>query len=458
MGGIGGDSAVEKLEDIRGGSLTAVENIAKFLEKIAQLNPKINSFIELNTKALEDAAAVDKKMAEGKGGKLAGLAIAVKSNINVRGLRSTCASKTLENYVAPYDATVIERIRREDGIIIGMTNMDEFAAGSSGETSYFGPTQNPAAPGRIPGGSSSGSAAAIAAGFCDIALGSDTGGSIRNPASHCGIAGIKPTYGLVPRYGLIDLAMSLDQIGTLAGNAASTALLLEVIAGRNYRECTTLNIENGEYSKLDRDVSGYRIGIAKEFEEVTDPKIMKAIREALSKLEGMGAELVDVDLPNLGKGLPTYYLTVFVEFFSATRKFDGRRYGYKIEEVCGPEVLRRIMLGRYISQREYRGRYYKRALQFRSLIKKELLEALRGVDVIAGPTVPKLPHKLGTKITDPLVMYGYDILTVPTNLAGIPAGVVKAGEVEGIPVGLQIQGKPLGEQRILNVMHAVEGG
>jgi aspartyl-tRNA(Asn)/glutamyl-tRNA(Gln) amidotransferase subunit A len=408
-------------------------------------------------RAIKKAKEIDERIKKGEEGKLAGLAIAIKSNINVRGLRATCASKTLENYVSPYDATVIERIEREDGIIIGMTNMDEFACGSSGETSYFGETQNPSASGRIPGGSSSGSAAAVAAGFCDIALGSDTGGSIRNPASHCGVVGLKPTYGLVPRYGLIDLAMSLDQIGPIARDVYSIALMLEVIAGFNPKESTTLNVPKQEYSKhLSANISNYKIGVAKEFAEFTDTRIMDKIEKALGKLENQGAEIVDIELPNLGKGLSTYYLTVFVEFFSATRKFDGRRYGHKIEEVCGREVLRRIMLGRYISQKEYSGRYYKKALQFRSLIKEETLNALKDIDVIAGPTVPKLPHRLGEEITDPLVMYGYDILTVPTNLAGIPGGVIKAGEINGIPVGLQIQGKPLQEQKILNVMYAFE--
>ena len=446
------------LEELRSGAITAEENVARYIEAIEARDPEINAFIELNPRAVEEARAVDEKIKQGRAGKLAGLAIAVKSNINVRGLRATCASKTLENYVAPYDATVIERIRREDGIIIGMTNMDEFACGSSGETSYFGPTQNPAAKGRIPGGSSSGSAAAVAADFADLALGSDTGGSIRNPASHCGVVGIKPTYGLVPRHGLIDLAMSLDQIGPLARDVRSAALLLEVIAGYSEREATTLRVPQQSYaSNLNADLSGYTIGFAREFEEYTAKEIIREVKRALSKLEAQGASVVEVELPSLDKALPTYYLTVFVEFFSATRRFDGRRYGYRIEEVCGEEVLRRIMLGRYISQKEYSGRYYRRALQFRSLIKKELLEALSGVDLIAGPTTPKLPHRIGESLS-PLEMYAYDLLTVPANLAGIPAGVIKAGEVGGIPVGLQLHAKPLEEQKILNAMYALEGG
>ncbi len=433
---------------------SAFENVSRYLEQIKKDNT--NSFIEINENALEDAKRVDKKGV--KAGKLAGLAIAIKSNINVRGLHATCASKTLEDYVSGYNATVIERIKREGGVIIGMTNMDEFACGSSGETSCFGPAENPAARGRIPGGSSSGSATAVAANLCDIALGSDTGGSIRNPASHCGVVGFKPTYGLVPRYGLIDLAMSLDQISPVSRNVYDTALMLEVISGFNRKEGTTLKIKNSYLKNLDPDISGYKIGVVEEFERLTDPKIMTEIDRSIKRLEKGGAEIVEVNLPNLDKGLPTYYLTVFVEFFSATRKFDGRRYGKKIEDVCGREVLRRILLGKYISQKEFTGRYYKKALQFRSLIREEVLEALKNVDVIAGPTVPKLPHKLGEEITDPLVMYAYDVLTVPANLAGIPAGVIKAGKVNGVPVGLQIQGKPLAEQRILNVMHAFEGG
>jgi aspartyl-tRNA(Asn)/glutamyl-tRNA(Gln) amidotransferase subunit A len=433
---------------------SAVENVSRYLEKIEK--DSTNSFIEINEKALQDAKKVDKK--GDRAGKLAGRAIAIKSNINVRGLHATCASMTLEGYVAGYDATVIERIKKEDGIIIGMTNMDEFACGSSGETSAFGHTENPAAKGRIPGGSSSGSATSVAAELCDIALGSDTGGSIRNPASHCGVVGFKPTYGLVPRYGLIDLAMSLDQIGPVSRDVKSTALMLEVISGFNEREGTTIKTKNGYSKNLDPDISGYKIGIVEEFEKLTDPKITKEIDKSIKKLENWGAETIDVSLPNLDKGLPTYYLTVFVEFFSATRKFDGRRYGKKIEDVCGREVLRRILLGKYISQKEFTGKYYKKALQFRSLIKAEMQEALKDVDVIAGPTVPKLPHKLGTEITDPLVMYAYDVLTVPANLAGIPAGVLKAGEVSDVPVGLQIQGKPLAEQQILNVMYAFEEG
>jgi len=449
---------LEKLVEIRRGDLSAADNVASALELIKKRDKQINSFIELNPNALAEAEAVDLKIKRGeKVGKLAGLTIGVKSNINVTGLRATCASRALENYVSTYDADVIKRVRAEDGIIIGMNNMDEFACGSSGETSAFGPTDNPAAPGHIPGGSSSGGAAAVAARLCDISLGSDTGGSIRNPASHCGIIGFKPTYGLVPRQGLIDLGMSLDQIGTLSADVAGTALLLETIAGKTGNECIMLNVEKVSYSeKLEKhDLKGLRVGVSPKFSDLTDPDIMDIIHRGIEKLQDLGAEIVNVDLPNLERGLSAYYLIVSVEFFSGTRKFDGRKYGKRIEDVCGEEVLRRILRGRYISQKEYRGKFYQRALQIRTLIKRELMAALEKVDVIAGPTVPKLPHKLGSKLT-PMEMYAYDYLTVPANLAGICAGVIKAGDVNGIPVGLQIQGRTLGELDVLRVMRALE--
>ncbi|MEM2282722.1 MAG: Asp-tRNA(Asn)/Glu-tRNA(Gln) amidotransferase subunit GatA [Candidatus Hadarchaeales archaeon] len=447
-----------KIEEIRRGEILPSERAERALQQVEKLDKQINAFIELNPDLLEQARALDRKIKSGERiGRLAGLIIGIKSNINVLGLRTTCASRTLENYIAPYDAEVVRRIKAEDGLILGMTNMDEFACGSSGETSAFGPTDNPACPGRIPGGSSSGSAAAVAAGMCDLALGTDTGGSIRNPASHCGIVGLKPTYGLVPRQGLIDLGMSLDQIGPLSPDVYGAALLLETIAGKNPNECVMLDVEHVEYTnRLDGGIKGMRIGVSPKFAELTDPAIMRVVENSIQRLRELGAEIVEVQLPNLEKALAAYYLIVSVEFFSATRKFDGRKYGKRIEEVCGEEVLRRIIRGQYISRKEYKGKYYQRALQVRTLISRELEAALQKVDVIVGPTVPKLPHRLGEKISV-FAMYAYDYLTVPANLAGICAGVIKAGEVNGIPVGLQIQGKMLDELAVLRVMKALEG-
>lgn len=450
-------SSREKLESLKGGGISATGNVRRRLDRIEELDEEINAFIEVNPDALAQAKAVDRKIEVGEEvGKLAGLAIGIKSNINTKGLRATCASRTLENYFSAYDAEVVKRISSADGVIIGMTNMDEFACGSSGETSAFGPTQNPNAMGRIPGGSSSGSAAAVASGLCDLAIGTDTGGSVRNPASHCGVVGLKPTYGLVPREGLIDLAMSFDQIGPLSPDVYGAALLMEIIAGRNPDECIMLDVDSASYlDGLEDNLDGTKIGVSPQFRELTQPEIMEVIDGAVDDLSDLGAEIVEVDLPNLEKALPTYYLIVSVEFFSATRKFDGRKYGHKIEEVCGDEVLRRIIRGSYISRKEFKGKFYKRALQIRTLINRELDEALELVDVIVGPTVPKLPHQLGTELS-PAEMYAYDYLTVPANLGGLCGGVLKVGEVDGIPIGLQVQGAPLSEPSVLGAMRALE--
>ncbi|QUH23482.1 Asp-tRNA(Asn)/Glu-tRNA(Gln) amidotransferase subunit GatA [Methanobacterium alkalithermotolerans] len=453
---------LEKSELIKNQELTARENVERFSEIIDQKNPQINAFLEINKEqAQKKALEIDHRLKEGeKVGKLAGLVIGIKSNINVEDFTISAASPTLENYLGSYDATVVKRIKEEDGIIMGMTNMDEFAAGSSTESSYYGPTNNPAAPGLIPGGSSGGSAAAIAAGMCDLTLGSDTGGSIRNPASHCGVMGFKPTYGAVSRQGLLDLAMSLDQIGPFADDASGIALMLESIAGWDPQECTSMEWEVPSFSNLvgedgKETLKGMKLGIVKQFQEVTDKPIVKIIEKSIDQMQEMGAEVVELSFDYIDLCLPTYYLINYVEFFSATRKYDGRKYGSKIEEVCGDEVLRRIHMGSYISQKEFSGKYYKKALQARSLIRKEITRLLKDVDLLVGPTVPKLPHKVGDTL-EPLEMYAYDVLTVMANLAGIPAGSLKAGEVKGVPVGLQMQGKPLEDAKIIQAMDAFE--
>mgnify|MGYP005853384045 CR=1 FL=1 len=451
---------INKLESIKNHDLTALENINNFIKIIDKNNIKINAFLDINDEeAIKIAENIDHKIKNGeKTGKLAGLVIAIKSNINVEDFKISAASRTLETYYGSFDATVIKRIKQEDGIIIGMTNMDEFAAGSSTETSYFGQTENPAAPGRIPGGSSGGSAAAIAAEMCDLSLGSDTGGSIRNPASHCGVIGFKPTYGAVSRQGLLDLAMSFDQIGPFANDTSGIALMIDAIAGFDDRECTTIDWDVpkfNDFNENSQDLKGIKVGVVEQFMEVSDDHIVNIIEDSIDEMVEMGAELVELSFDYIDLCLPTYYLINYVEFFSATRKYDGRKYGYKIEDVCGEEVLRRIHMGSYISQKEYSGKYYKKALQARSLIRNEMKKLLRDVDVIAGPTVPKLPHKLGKSI-DTMDMYAYDVLTVIANLAGIPAASMPAGEVKGIPVGLQIQAKPIEDGKIINLMKIME--
>jgi len=453
---------LNKSESIKNHEITALENIEHLYRNIEDKNGDINAFLEINKDAaFRKAEEIDYKIKNGeKVGKLAGLTIAIKSNINVEDFKITAASKTLEDYLGSYDATVVKRIKEEDGVIIGMTNMDEFAAGSSTETSYFGYTDNPAAPGRIPGGSSGGSAAAIASNMCDLAIGSDTGGSIRNPASHCGVIGFKPTYGVVSRQGLLDLAMSLDQIGPFATDVSGIALMLDVICGYDPTECTTIDWNVPKFGdivdeKTEDALKGMKLGVVKQFFEVSDNKIVNMVEEAIDKMRDMGANLVELSFDYIELCLPTYYLINYVEFFSATRKYDGRKYGYRIEDVCGDEVLRRIHMGSYISQKEYSGKYYKKALQARSLIRREITGLLDGVDALISPTVPKLPHKLGESL-NPMDMYAYDVLTVIANLAGIPAGSMKAGDVNGIPVGLQIQGKPLDDAKIIEMMAGIE--
>ena len=455
----------EKSEAIKNQELQATKNLENFLSTIEKSNPSINAFIGINKAvALDKAKEIDEKIKNNEEvGPLAGLVFGIKANINVQGEIISAASKTLENYYGSYDASVVKYIKENDGIIVGICNMDEFAAGSSTESSFFGPTDNPNALGHIPGGSSGGSAAAVAANMCDISLGSDTGGSIRNPASHCGVFGFKPTYGAVSRQGLLDLSMSLDQIGPLARDVSGIAMALDTIVRYDETECTSLktefpvftNLVNQDSKKLQDDMKDMKVAYISQFKDVTDNHINDIIDESIDKISNMGAEVVELSFDYIDLCLPTYYLINYVEFFSATRKYDGRKYGYKIEDVCGEEVLRRIEIGSYISQQEFSGKYYKKALQARSLIRTEINKLLNDVDLIAGPTVPKLPHKIGEKL-EPMEMYAYDVLTVIANLAGIPAGSMKVGEYNGIPVGLQLQAKPNDDAKIIKAMAALE--
>ena len=428
------NTTTEKLKLIKTGKLSAEQNIKSFLEKIEKddkKGKKINAFIQLNPNALLQAKEVDIRLKKGKPtGKLAGLAIAIKSNMNVKGLNASCASKTLENYNAGYNATVIEKIIKEDGIIIGMVNMDEFACGASGETSAFGITKNPVSLDRIPGGSSSGSAASVAADFCDFALGSDTGGSIRNPSSHCGVVGMKTSYGAVSRFGLIDLSMSLDQIGPIGKSVEDVKLMFDVIRGKDEKDATTREINN-KPKKAEKIIVGIpKVSADKKILALIDNKVQEVCKKK-------GWKNQDIEIKHLDLGIQTYYPLCYVEFFSGTRKFDGRRYGKKIEDSCGKEVLRRILGGMEICQSEFSGRYYKKALDAKKLLEKEFENAFKKVDCIIIPTVPRLPHKFGEKISFE-DMYNYDTLTVLANIAEIPAISVPAGLVDGIPVGLQV--------------------
>ena len=404
--------------------------VSLMLEKIKKEDRKINSFLYINPNALEEAREIDAKK---KKGKLYGKVIGVKSNINVFGMPASCASKTLENYTATYDATVIEKIKAEDGLIIGMLNMDEFAAGSSGESSAFGVTENPVALGKIPGGSSSGSATSVVAGFCDIALGSDTGGSVRLPASFCGVVGVKPSYGSVSRYGLIDLAMSLDQVGACAKNVEDATLIMGVISGKDERDSVTFDFEKGKNEMKKKLRFGFvrLLGV--------DKKIQKLIDEKIKALEKNGWVSEEIEIKNIELAVQTYYPLVYSEFFSATRGFDGRRYGGMIEDRAGAEVLRRIFGGGEITKAEFEHAYYEKALEVKEMIKREFETAFSKVDFIVMPISPIQPWKIGEgnkmKIEE---VYAADALTSPINLAEACAVSIPVGKIDGMPVGMQI--------------------
>jgi len=424
------------------------------IEKNDKKGKKINSLLQLNPNALERAKKIDEKIKKGNAGKLAGRVIAIKANINVKGLNTSCASKTLEDYNAPYDATVIKKIKDEDGLIVGMANMDEFACGASGETSAFGPTKNPQALERVPGGTSSGSAAAVSADFCDMSLGSDTGSSIRIPASFCGVVGIKPTYSSVSRYGLIDMCMSLDQIGPLAKNVSDAGLLLSVIRGKDERDSISQEKNKINLKKINETPKNTTVGLL-DF-PIKDKRIHELISEKIKQAcEKYGWKLKKIKIPNLDLAIATYYPIVYVEFFSATRRFDGRKYGKRIEDVAGPEVLRRILGGSEIAKAEHHGRYYNLALRTKKMFEEELTKLFKEVDCIVSPVTPKLPHKIGDKISVE-EMYAYDALTIPYNLYGNCAISVPTGKIEEIPVGMQISCDKFQEELMLRLARGIE--
>ncbi len=455
-------------------SKSVEEHLHKKIEEIEKRNKEINAFITLSSEEAEKSSKeIQKKINDGTQGKLSGLVISIKDNIAVSNTRMTCGSKVLENYIAPYDATVTKLIKKEDGIIIGKCNMDEFACGSDGTSSYFGPTKNPRNVDFVPGGSSSGSAASVAADFSDLSIGSDTGGSIRCPASFCGVYGFKPSYGLVSRYGLSDMAMSLEGPGPFAKDTYGIALLLDVISGKDPRDTVTVQ-SNNSYLKTvenfkDGDIKNMKIAYAKEFFEGVDENIKSMILDKIGMLESQGAKIEEVSLPNIKYSIPIYYLVVFSEFSSAMSKFDGFKYGHYAggqdiveavsntrETSMGTEVKRRVLLGTFITMEEFKGRWYTKALKARSAIKEDFKRIFNSYDLLIGPTMPTLPWKIGERISDPLAMYSSDILTVSANLAGICASSQPVGEVKGLPVGLQLHADSLSESKLLKGMRAVE--
>jgi aspartyl-tRNA(Asn)/glutamyl-tRNA(Gln) amidotransferase subunit A len=461
-------------DQVRRGEATAESVTSASLARIRETDPGIRAFLHVATDALEQARAIDRKRDRGEAlGRLAGVPVAIKDALVTRGIPTTAASRMLASYVPPYDATVVARLRSEDAVLIGKTNMDEFAMGSSTENSAFGPTKNPRDVSRTPGGSSGGSAAAVAGAMAPCSLGSDTGGSIRQPASFTGTVGIKPTYGRVSRYGLIAFASSLDQVGPFAADVRSAARVLSVIAGHDPRDSTSLNVAVGDYEgACDQSVRGVRIGVPTEyFAEGLDPRVEASVRAALAALSAAGCVVRPVSLPHTRFAVGTYYVLATAEASSNLARFDGVRYGLRApgkrdlrgmygatrDAGFGAEVKRRILLGTFVLSSGYYDAYYLKAQKVRTLIRRDFENAFREVDVICSPASPTPAFRLGEKSDDPLSMYLNDVYTLPASLAGLPAmSVPCAPTPEALPVGLQVMGRPLEETAMLAVAAAWE--
>ena len=441
-----------------------------FLGRIARLDGQLNSFVTVTEEqALRQAREADRRRAAGEGGPLTGVPMAHKDIFCTLGVRTSCGSRMLDPFVAPYDATVVERVAAAGMVMLGKTNMDEFAMGSSSETSFYGPVRNPWDPGRVPGGSSGGSAAAVAARLAPVATGTDTGGSIRQPAALTGLTGLKPTYGRVSRYGMVAFASSLDQGGPFARSAEDAAWLLSAMAGFDPRDSTSLDRPVDDYlAALDAPLEGLRVGLPKEyFGEGLDPRVGAVVEAAVRELEGLGARVREVSLPNSSLAVPVYYVVAPAECSSNLSRFDGVRYGHRCAEPkgledlykrsrsegFGAEVKRRIMIGTYALSAGYYDAYYLKAQQVRRLIADDFRRAFAEVDVLVGPTSPSTAFRLGEKTSDPVQMYLSDIYTIAVNLAGLPAVALPAGLVDGLPVGLQVIGDYFSEARLLNVGH-----
>ena len=451
--------------------ISSVELTGLFLGRVKALNGKLNAFITIEAeKSLAQARSADERIARGKGQPLTGIPVAHKDIFVARDWLTTCGSKILSNFVAPYDAHLIERFNGAGAVLLGKTNMDEFAMGSSSESSFYGPVKNPWNPACVPGGSSGGSAAAVAARMAPAATGTDTGGSIRQPAALSGVSGLKPTYGLVSRYGMIAFASSLDQGGPLAKSAEDLALLLNVIAGFDPRDSTSIEREPEDYTReLDKPLSGLRVGVPKEhFGEGLASDVGAAVEAALATLERLGAKRVPIELPNSGLSVPAYYVIAPAEASSNLSRFDGARYGYRAKDYAdladmycktraegfGAEVRRRILIGTYVLSHGYYDAYYLKAQRVRRLIARDFTEAFKRCDLVIGPTSPTVAFPIGAKTSDPVQMYLNDIYTIPANLAGLPAASVPCGfGAGGLPVGLHIVGNYFSEARILNLAH-----
>lgn len=460
----------ELAQGLENGDFSSVELTQAYLDRINVQDGKYNSFITVTDElALSQAKTADEQRAAGQAGTFTGLPIAHKDIFCTEGVRTSCASKMLDNFVSPYNATVIEKFNAAGAVTLGKTNMDEFAMGSSNESSYYGPSRNPWNTDCVPGGSSGGSAAAVSAQLAPAATGTDTGGSIRQPAALCGITGIKPTYGRVSRFGMIAFASSLDQGGPMTRTAEDAAMMLNVMSGFDHRDSTSMQQDVPDFTAdLNQPLKGLKIGLPKEFFiDELNPAIAVQVQQAVKEFEAMGATVKEISLPNSALSVPAYYIIAPAEASSNLSRFDGVRYGYRCEnpvdledlykrsrgEGFGTEVQRRIMVGTYALSEGFYDAYYKKAQQIRRLIKQDYVNALQEVDVIMGPTTPHPAFKLGEKTSDPVSMYMEDIFTLSLNLAGLPGMSIPCGTADGLPVGLQIIGNYFAEAKLLNVAH-----
>jgi aspartyl-tRNA(Asn)/glutamyl-tRNA(Gln) amidotransferase subunit A len=458
---------------LRARRFSSVELTRTFLERIERSQGALNAFISVTReRSLEEAAAADRALSRGDGGALTGVPIAHKDLFCTRGVRTSCGSRMLDNFVSPYDATVVARLKAAGAVMLGKTNMDEFAMGSSNENSWYGAVRNPWDPRMVPGGSSGGSAAAVAARLIPGATGTDTGGSIRQPAALCGITGVKPTYGRVSRFGMVAFASSLDQGGVLTASAADAALMLREMAGFDPNDSTSVEREVPDYVRsLEEPLAGLKVGLLKEFfDKGLDAGYEQLVREALKVFESLGARLVEVSLPNLPLSVPVYYVVAPAECSSNLARYDGVRFGHRCQqprdlldlyrrsrgEGFGAEVKRRIMTGTYVLSAGYYDAYYLKAQRVRQLISADFTRAFHGVDVLMGPTTPTPAFAIGAKTSDPITMYLNDIYTIGANLAGLPAVSIPCGFVADLPVGLQIVGPHFGEPRLLAAAHAYQ--
>lgn len=466
-------SALDYIQEVKIGNISAEDFIGKTIERIQSVDDKLHAFLSVNDKAIDQAREIDKKIKSGeKVGDCFGMPISIKDNICIKDSKTTCASKMLENFIAPYDATVITKLKQQDAIFVGKVNMDEFAMGLTTEFSAYGPSKNPWNLEHVPGGSSGGSAVSVSAFECVASLGSDTGGSVRNPASFCSTVGYKPTYGLISRYGLISYANTIEQIGPLTRTVKDTAFMLNLISGIDSNDNTTVDNKNEDYlSGIESGIEGKKIGIIKEMiGEGIDPIVLSATKDAIAKLEGLGAICEEISLDMVKYSVAAYYTITATEAGSNLARYDNLRYGYefplegyefnsyisKARRNFGPEVTRRMILGGFVPSAGHAGKYFLKALKVKSKLTKEINDAFKKFDFLISPTVPILPFKLGEKIDDPISLFLVDINTVTANLTGKPAISIPFSNSNGLPIGIQLMADSMNDKLLLQAAYALE--